>query len=95
MRHIGKRGLGLALGAALSALLLVAADAASAQAFGPPYRRDVETRGPVHGHSGFVRQGARQYYCDYMRIPNRVCTTDRAGRERCRVESWTLKQRCY
>ena len=82
--------------AAAAIALLVQSDGAAAQiSWQPPYRRDIETRGPTHGYSGFVRQGARTYYCDYMRIPNRTCTTDRAVRQRCRVASWTLQQRCY
>ena len=60
-----------------------------------PNTAEIETREPARGYSGHVRQGGRLYYCDYMRIPNRTCTTDRAGREHCRVAGWTLQQRCY
>ena len=62
--------------------------------FGPPRERIVELQRPVRGYSGFVRQGARSYYCDYVRYPNRSCTIDRAGRERCRVTGWRMVQRC-
>lgn len=66
-----------------------------AQVFlGPPRDQVFENRGPVRGYSGFVRYGARQYYCDYVRYPNRACSVDRAGRERCRVTSWRMVQRC-
>ena len=79
--------------------LALAATGATAQSFGPPgpptYQRQIETRGPARGHSGFVRFGSRQLYCDYIRVPNRSCNVDRAGRERCQIRSWTLQQRCY
>ena len=95
-----KRGRGLDVAGpvlvAAAIALLAQSDCATAQiSWQPPYRRDIETRGPTHGYSGFVRQGSRLYYCDYMRIPNRTCTIDRAGRQRCRVTSWNLQQRCY
>ena len=72
------------------------ADVANAQiVLGPPRFRAIETPGPVRGYSGFVRQGARSYYCDYVRYPNRSCSVDRAGRERCRIVNWRMEQRCY
>lgn len=52
-----------------------------------------EHAGPVRGYSGFAGFGARRYYCDYQRHPNRKCTTVN-GRERCRIVSWTLVQTC-
>ncbi len=55
-----------------------------------------QTPGPQRGYSGFVPSGGpRSVYCDYQRIPNRKCTVDRKGRERCRIVNWTLKQACY
>lgn len=79
---------------ALSGIAMFA-DAASAQiGFGPPRSYSIETPGPVRGYSGFVRQGARSYYCDYVRYPNRSCTVDRAGRERCRIAGWRMVQQC-
>ncbi len=60
----------------------------------PDYERSYETRRPAHGYSGWVLYGGRQYYCDYIRRPNRRCWVDRRGRERCRVVGWTLEQRC-
>jgi hypothetical protein len=54
----------------------------------------IETQGPTRGYSGFLRIGPRNYYCDYQRIPNRQCTIDGRGNERCRIVSWTLKQSC-
>lgn len=61
------------------------------------YESERRTRGPEHGYSGFVWSGPgpRSVYCDYQRIPNRVCATSRDGRRRCRVEGWTLRQYCY
>jgi hypothetical protein len=53
------------------------------------------TKGPMKGYSGFAWGGPRSVYCDYQRIPNRVCTIGSDGRERCKIESWTLKQFCY
>lgn len=52
-----------------------------------------EHAGPVRGYSGFAGFGARRYYCDYQRHPNRKCTVVN-GRERCRIVSWTLVQTC-
>ena len=45
----------------------------------------------MHGYSG----SAGGYTCDYQRIPNRVCTVNRDGSERCKIVNWTLKQFCY
>lgn len=59
------------------------------------YERQTETKGPVHGYSGWVWGGRRSYYCDYQRLPNRECVTLKSGKQRCRVTSWTLKQYCY
>lgn len=52
----------------------------------------IETPGPTRGYSGFV--SPRNYYCDYVRYPNRRCTVDARGRERCRITSWRMVQRC-
>lgn len=61
---------------------------------GPPRERIIETPRATRGFSGFVRYGNRSYYCDYVRYPNRTCSVDRRGRERCRVSSWRMVQRC-
>lgn len=71
--------------------------AASAEAYAQFYGRSerqwiIETPGPARGYSGFV--GPRNYYCDYVRYPNRQCVVDRAGRERCRIVGWRMVQRC-
>lgn len=52
-----------------------------------------EHAGPARGFSGFAGFGARRYYCDYQRHPNRKCSIIK-GRERCRIVSWTLVQTC-
>lgn len=46
---------------------------------------------PMHGYSG----RAGNYMCDYQRLPNRVCTMDKNGNEKCVIKSWTLRQHCY
>jgi hypothetical protein len=45
----------------------------------------------MHGYSG--RAGS--YYCDYQRLPNRVCSFTANGEERCVIKGWTLRQHCY
>lgn len=57
---------------------------------GYTYHRERTTRTPQHGYSGFAGPPLQRSYCDYRRIPNRVCHNGR-----CRVESWTLEQYCY
>jgi|LNFM01.1.fsa_nt_gb hypothetical protein len=82
-------------GLIVAAALPGSASTAEAQIFlGPPRERVIESRRPTHGYSGFIRHGARQYYCDYVRYPNRTCSVDRRGRERCRVTGWRMVQRC-
>ncbi len=34
------------------------------------------------------------YYCSYKRYPNRECSADAHGHQRCRVTSWRLEQTC-
>lgn len=77
---------------AVAALLLVASGGA-ADARRGIYYRSSEHAGPVRGYSGFAGFGARRYYCDYQRHPNRKCKIVN-GRERCRIVSWTLVQMC-
>jgi hypothetical protein len=52
--------------------------------------RDVITRAPRHGYSGWARAPFSDYYCDYQRIPVRRC--DSGG---CRAVAWRLRQYCY
>jgi hypothetical protein len=76
------------------ATLLAATTAVEAQ-YGrgvkPYYWESYQTRGPTRGYEGYV---APNYYCSYKRYPNRECSTDARGRERCRVVSWRLEQTC-
>ena len=80
------------LAAVALAVPLVAAGAAEARrGVKPYYWESYETRGPVRGYEGYV---APNYYCSYKRYPNRDCSTDARGRERCRITSWRLEQTC-
>ena len=79
--------------AILMAAVAMVAVAGSAEARGvkPYYSETYQTRGPVRGYEGFVDP---DYYCSYKRYPQRTCSTDARGRERCRVTGWTLEQTC-
>ncbi|MCH9765255.1 MAG: hypothetical protein K0U34_04595 [Alphaproteobacteria bacterium] len=76
-----------------SVLLIPALTASEAEAKGSKQRltQDYQVNEPLHGFSG--RQG--DYYCDYIRIPNRVCAITSGGTEKCKVKGWTLRQTCY
>jgi hypothetical protein len=79
--------------AALGVLLTSAiATAAFAKGGGKEfYSQDYQFSQPMSGYEG----QAGNYYCSYQRLPNRVCTTDANGNERCKVQGWTLRQHCY
>ncbi len=90
----------LSFGAVAAAILVssffMPAGAHARKGYGPSViEKSFITDGPVKGYSGFVRGGARNFYCDYQRIPNRKCTYTADGRERCKIVNWTLKQFCY
>jgi len=57
----------------------------------PYYSESYETKGPARGYEGFLFP---DYYCSYKRYPNRACSNDAQGRERCRVTGWRLEQTC-
>jgi hypothetical protein len=57
----------------------------------PYYSETYETKGPVRGYEGFLFP---DYYCSYKRYPNRDCSVDAQGRERCRITGWRLEQTC-
>ena len=77
---------------ALAAPLLAAGAAQAYRGVKPYYSETYETgRRPARGYEGFLYP---DYYCSYKRFPNRECTTDSRGRERCRVTSWRLEQTC-
>ena len=77
--------------AAVAVVSLVPAGVAEARGVKPYYSETYQTRGPVRGYEGFADP---DYYCSYKRYPQRTCTTDGRGRERCRVTGWTLEQTC-
>ena len=76
------------LGAMLAAALAPAALAKGGKEFSS---EDYQFSQPMHGYEG----QAGNYYCSYQRLPNRVCTTDSNGNEKCQVKGWTLRQYCY
>ena len=81
-----------ALATAALAIPFLAASAAEARRGVKPYYSETyETKGPVRGYEGFLFP---DYYCSYKRYPNRVCSSDAGGRERCRVSGWRLEQTC-
>jgi hypothetical protein len=55
------------------------------------YSQDYQFDQPMSGYEG----KAGNHYCSYQRLPNRVCTTDSNGNERCQIKGWTLRQYCY
>jgi hypothetical protein len=82
------------LKAAAFGVLLTSAIATAAFAKGGGkefYSQDYQFDQPMSGYEG----QAGNYYCSYQRLPNRVCTTDANGNERCKVQGWTLRQHCY
>lgn len=78
----------VALGSILAAAAAPAAFAKGGKDF---YSQDYQFNQPMKGYEG----QAGNYYCSYQRLPNRVCTTDSSGNERCKVQGWTLRQYCY
>ena len=70
---------------------VLTSSAAEAKGGKNPITQDYQTNEPLHGYSG--RKGS--YYCDYIRIPNRVCKITPSGQEKCKIKGWTLRQTCY
>ena len=52
--------------------------------------QDYQFAKPMHGYSGH----SGNYYCDYQRLPNRVCVTNSNGTESCKIVGWTLREMC-
>jgi hypothetical protein len=52
--------------------------------------QDYQFAKPMHGYSGH----SGNYFCDYQRLPNRVCTTRADGTESCKIVGWTLREMC-
>lgn len=86
-----KTTLALSLAAAAALPLLAGASAAEARGGKPHYVQDYQFKKPMHGYSG----RAGEFYCDYVRLPERRCAVTASGTERCRVVGWTLRQTCY
>jgi hypothetical protein len=57
----------------------------------PYYSEEYDVGRGARGYEGFLFP---DYYCSYKRYPRRVCSTDKRGRERCRVVGWRLEQTC-
>lgn len=87
-----KSTISLGLAALAGLAPLVAATGAEARGGGKPhFVQDYKFSRPMHGYSG----RAGEFYCDYVRLPDRKCVVDGSGRERCKVVGWTLRQTCY
>ncbi|WP_072387223.1 hypothetical protein [Hyphomicrobium sp. CS1BSMeth3] len=89
-RNLIRRTAAVGLSLAVLASLVFTTSEAEAQR----YRYEewqYNTKKPERGYEGFPAPGV---YCSYRREPNRVCTTDKRGRETCKVKSWRLVQWC-
>jgi hypothetical protein len=71
---------------------LIPGSAAVAGSSKDVYVQDYTFAKPMHGFSGHAAGG---YYCDYQRLPNRKCSVDKSGNERCVIVSWTLREMCH
>lgn len=81
-----------AIAAAALAATFLASNSADARGSRQYFVQNYTLDKPLHGFSG---RGTGGYVCDYQRHPNRVCTMDRLGREKCVIKNWTLRQHCY
>ncbi len=77
--------------AALAIAFFASSAAEARRGIKPYYSETYETNRPVRGYEGFLFP---DYYCSYKRYPNRDCSVDARGRERCRVTGWRLEQTC-
>ena len=78
--------------AAASGAMLATGSAAQAGGGGKDvFVQDYTFSKAMHGYSGHAPGG---YYCDYQRLPNRKCSVDKNGNERCQIVSWTLREMC-
>jgi hypothetical protein len=78
----------LAASALAGVLSTTAAEARGGKEF---FSEDYQFDRPMSGFEG----KAGNYYCSYQRLPNRVCTYDANGNEKCKIKGWTLRQYCY
>lgn len=86
-----KIALTLAVTAAAATTAMIGATGAEARGGKEHFVQDYQFAKPMHGYSG----RAGNYYCDYVRLPDRRCTVTAGGQERCKVVGWTLRQTCY
>lgn len=86
----GKYALALTLTALAGLTASLGATDAQARGGKEHFVQDYKFAKPMHGYSG----RAGNYYCDYVRMPDRQCAVV-SGVERCRVVGWTLRQTCY
>ena len=77
--------------AALAIAFVTSSAAEARRGIKPYYSETYGTNRPVRGYEGFLFP---DYYCSYKRYPNRDCSVDARGRERCRVTGWRLEQTC-
>lgn len=85
-----KIALTLAVTAVAATTTMFGATTAEARGGKEYFVQDYKFAKPMHGYSG----RAGNYYCDYVRLPERKCMVS-AGMERCKVVGWTLRQTCY
>ncbi|MFT3731560.1 MAG: hypothetical protein QM780_09115 [Hyphomicrobium sp.] len=77
--------------AVLASTLAIGASAANAGGAAKEFFvQDYQFAKPMHGYSGH----SGNYYCDYQRLPNRVCVTNANGSESCRIVGWVLREMC-
>jgi hypothetical protein len=77
--------------AAVAAAALVTGSPAEAGGRGKEvFVQDYKFAKPMHGYSGH----SGSYFCDYQRLPDRKCSIDRNGNERCKIVGWTLREFC-
>lgn len=93
MTPITRLKAGIVAGAIAAAALIPLFSATTAEARGGKeyFVQTYQFDRPMHGYSG----RAGNYYCDYQRLPNRVCEFTASGQERCTIKGWTLRQHCY
>lgn len=88
---LSKIALALAVLTAAGSTAMIGATGAEARGGKEHFVQDYQFKKPMHGYSG----RAGNYYCDYVRLPERRCMVTAGGQERCKVVGWTLRQTCY
>lgn len=88
---LSKITLTAAISAVAAMTTLAGATGAYARGGKEHFVQDYHFKKPMHGYSG----RAGNYYCDYVRLPERRCMVTAGGNERCKVVGWTLRQTCY